>query len=229
MNNRVHVKPLSCLDPATEDEVLKIIISSPSKSCSLDPIPTWFLKEHVHCLLPVLTDIVNSSLQTGTFPSAARSAIIRPLIKKHNLDNDCLSNYRPVSNLSFIGKLIEKVACRRLTAYMNENILWDPNQSAYRPYHSTESALIKVKNDILSAIDKGQVVLLLSLDLSAAFDTIDRHILIYRLSTRLGIEGVALSWFMSYLDDWSLCVEIKGKHSVVATNTVGLPQGSDSS
>ncbi|XP_030834100.1 uncharacterized protein LOC115921128 [Strongylocentrotus purpuratus] len=187
MYNQVHVKSFSCLDPTTEDELLKIILASPSKSCSLDPIPTWFLKEHVHCLLPVLTNIVNSSLQTGTFPSAARSAIIRPLIKKQNLDKDCLSNYRPVSNLSFLEKLIEKVACRRLTDHMNENRLWDPNQSAYRPYHSTESALIKVKNDILSAMDKGRVVLLLSLDLSAAFDTIDRHILICRLSTRICI------------------------------------------
>ena len=109
---------------------------------------------------------------------------------------------------------------------MSGNNLWDPHQSAYRPNHSTESALIKVKNDIMFALDKGHVVLILSLDLSAAFDTIDREILISRLSSRVGVRKTALNWFKSYLDDWTTCVEINGRQSSTAVNSIGLPQGS---
>ena len=204
----------------------RIIMRSPNKSCSLDPIPTWFLKENVHHILPVLTKIINSSLLSGKFPSVLRSTIVRPLLKKPKLDQNCLANYRPISSLSFLGKVTEKVACQRLTQHMCKNDLWDAHQSAYRPNHSTESALIKVKNDILFAMDKGKVVLVLSLDLTAAFDTIDREILTSRLSSRVCVRDTALKWFKSYLDDWTSSVEINGKQSPAVVNSIGLPQGS---
>ena len=92
-DGHLNFEPLSHLDPATEDEVLKTILRSPNKSCSLDHIPTWFLKENVYHLVPVLTKIINSSLQSGIFPSSLRSAVIRPLLKKPKLDQNCLSNY----------------------------------------------------------------------------------------------------------------------------------------
>ena len=96
------VPQLSVLRPTTEDEVLKVISKSPNKSSKLDPIPTWFLKNNISQLLPVLTQIVNSSLSTGVFPIGAHSAIIKPLLKKPSLDKNVLKNYRPVSNITFV-------------------------------------------------------------------------------------------------------------------------------
>ena len=224
----VDFPPLSCFSPATTGEVLNVIKQSRNASSILDPVPTWFLKErrNIHCLLPVLTEIINSSLLSGTFPSAARKAIIRPTLKKSSLDKNSLRNYRPVSNLSFLGKILEKVACSRLIKHMNENNLTDPFQSAYKSCHSTETALVKVKNDIMAALDVNQVVLLVLLDLSAAFDTIDRQTLLSRLSRRIGVHDIALQWFESYLAEWSTRVNVKGKLSSPSPVTIGLPQGS---
>ena len=100
-------------------------------------------------------------------PKSLKTALIRPLLKKKNgLDSDILKNYRPVSNLTFISNVFG------LNEHLINNSLFDPLQSAYRDNHSTETALIKVQNDILSAVDTGSSAILLMLDLSAAFDTI---------------------------------------------------------
>ena len=125
-----------------------------------------------------------------------------------------------------MGKLIEKLACARLTDHMTRHNLTDQFQSAYKSGHSTESALLKVKNDIMHALKKNQVVLLVLLDLSAAFDTIDHRILISRLSNRIGVTSVALSWFQSYLNGWTSQVEIAGVLSDPVVADLGLPQGS---
>ncbi len=224
----INFSPLSCFAPATEEEVLNVIKRSPNKSSILDPIPTWLLKEkeNIKCLLPVFTEIINSSLSTGTFPSAARCAIIRPILKKASLDKNHLNNYRPVSNLTFLGKILEKIICSRLTDHMNTNNLTDPYQTAEKSNHSTETALIIVKNEIMAALDSNQVVLLVLLDLSAAFDTIDRQILLSRLSQRVGVRDLALQWFESYLADWSTRVDVEGVLSIPSLVTTGLPQGS---
>ena len=148
-----------------------------------------------------ITKIVNISLSTGTFPSEMKAALVRPLIKKASLDPDCLNNYRPVSNLSFVSKVIERSVALRLNSYMKVNGLEDPTQSAYKACHSTETALLSVTNDILRSIDNKQPVLLVLLDLSAAFDTVEHQMLIARLQQRLGVTGVALSWFSTYLSN----------------------------
>ena len=120
-------------------------MSSATKSCQLDPIPTWLLKENLDHVLPLLTSIVNQSLSTGTFPKGAHSSIIKPLLKKPSLDQNEPKNYRPVSNLTFLGKLIEKAACTQLVHHIEYNNLFNSFQSAYRSRHSTKSALVKVK------------------------------------------------------------------------------------
>ena len=127
---------------------------------------------------------------------------------------------------SFVGKLIEKIACSRLTEHMDLNNLADTYQSAYRPLHSTESAHIKVKNDIMFLLDANKSVLFVLLDLSAAFDTIDHNILISRLSQQICVKGPALDWFRSCLADWSTQVDIAGHLSEPIISQFGLPQGS---
>ena len=128
---------------ATQDEILKIIKSSSKASCSLDPVPTRLLTEHfLPELLPVITDIVNMSLSSGKFPDSLKLALVKPLLKKLSLNPEIHKNFRPVSNLSFLSKIIEKIMANRLFQHMSDNDLHDKMQSAYKAYHSTETALL---------------------------------------------------------------------------------------
>jgi hypothetical protein len=132
-----------------EDEIKSIIKKSANKSCDLDPIPTWLLKDCLDELAPVMTKIINASLDAAYVPRAFKNSRIRPLLKKANLDANELKNYRPVSNLPFISKILEKVVDVRIENHLKNNDLHEVNQSAYRKFHSTETALLKVQNDIL--------------------------------------------------------------------------------
>ena len=154
------------------DYLRKCILASPSKSCASDPLPTRLLKEHLDQILPSMLHIISQSLQTGDFPSSFKEAIVTPLLKKPSLE--CIfKNYRPISNLPFISKVLEKVVATQFTDHLTEHHLLETFQSAYRQYHSTETALLRVQNDILCALDNQCTVLLLLIDLSAAFDTVD--------------------------------------------------------
>ena len=112
--DRVAVSKLSTFTPVTIDEIKTLVGKSPSKQCASDPIPTWLLKKCVNVLAPILCNIVNASLSTGKVPSAMKNALVTPLLKKSSLDPNNLKNYRPVSNLSFISKLLEKCVASRL-------------------------------------------------------------------------------------------------------------------
>lgn len=217
---------LSEFRPTTEDEVQKIISEAPSKWSVLDPIPTWLLKLCLEELLPIITKIVNLSLSSGEMPSNLKESILLPLLKKIALDPEIFNHFRPVSNLAFLSKVVEKVVGVRLRTHITENKLDDPFQSAYKQYHSTETALVRVCNDILLALDNHLAVLLILLDLSAAFDTVDHRILLEILSLCFGIKGAAFNWFKSYLSDRSERVSIDGSYSSSHTPTCGVPQGS---
>ena len=162
---------------ATEAEIRNIIKLPPVKSCELDPLPTWLLKERKAEFVPHITDIVNMPLRESMIPKSLKNTLIRSLWKKTALDSDILKNDRPVSNLTFISKVIERVMSGRLNEHLINNSLFDPIQSAYRDKHSTETVLI-VQNDILSALDAGSLAILLMLEISAAFDKIDHDILL---------------------------------------------------
>ena len=209
-----------------EDSLMKMINAAPSKACSLDPWPTWLIKKHLSALSPVLTDIVNRSLQEGYFPMSMREALVSPLLKKPSLDQETFKNYRPVSNLSFLSKVIERVVAFQLGQYLTENGLHHPFQSAYRPNHSVETALVRVHNDIMQALDKQQGVILVLLDLSAAFDTVDHTILLNRLKNRFGLHGNVLALLISYLDSRKQVVSVAGEKSAPRTLKCGVPQGS---
>ena len=122
---------------------------------------------------------------------------MKPLLKKTTLNPEILKNYRPVSNLSFLSKILEKVVLHQLSNHLLTNNLFCSHQSAYRAGHSTETALLKIVND-LSALDEDKVSLLSLLDLSAAFGTIDHSILLSRLSYSFGISDTVLAWFTSH-------------------------------
>ena len=155
-----------------------------------------------------------------------KMAIITPLLKKATLDPSILKNFRPISNLSYLSKLIERVVAARLKNHMTINGLKDPLQSAYSANHSCETAIAKVWSDIILSLDDNRCVLLVLLDLSSAFDTIDHQTLLSRLNVCFGISGLALSRFSSYLDGRQQQIAIKGSKSCQRPLKYGVPQGS---
>ena len=139
-------------------------------------------------------------MTSGQFEEEWKCALINPLLKKLGLDL-LFPNYRPVSNLQCISKLTEKAVFNQMHAHMTTNAIYPELQSSYRRFHSTETALLKVTNDILMKMNSQEVTLLVMLDLSAAFDTVNHDILISRLHEEVGVSGLALEWFRSYLQN----------------------------
>ena len=134
-----------------------------------------------------------------------------------------LKNYRPVSNLSCLSKIIQKVVASRLHSYLNQRDIFPKFQSAYR--HSTSSAsLTRVQNDIIKLTAKKQHFMLVLLDLSAAFDTIDKDILYHRLRTYFGISNLALKWLNSYLNNRSMSVSIENSFSAPTLYVLVYPK-----
>ena len=223
-----HLCPTSfdSFQTVTEQELRDVIASFKPKSCSLDILPTSLLFDCIDELLPTLLHIVNHSLLSGSFPTQYKHAVVKPILKKPSLDQNVLKNYRPVSNLTFMSKVIEKIVLRQVLCYLNRHSLLPPTQSAYRPHHSTETALLKITNDILLALDCCNISVLTLLDLSAAFDTIDHSILLTRLNSLYGIAGTALSWFQSYLSDRTQAVFVNQQLSHSVPLCFGVPQGS---
>ena len=178
-------------------------------------------------LLPAITNIVNLSLSSSTIPQQFKDAVVTPILKKASLNPEILKNYRPVSKLPYISKIVnvEKAASLQISSHLENNDLSDIYQSAYKKQHSIETALVRVQNDLLMALDSGCSVILLMLDLSAAFDTID-HSMLHRLSFRFGIKEKALKWFESYLSDRRQAVVVNAKTSSWHSLPFGVPQGS---
>ena len=179
-------------------EVEKVIGDAPNNTCNLDPAPTWLIKEFHGLLSPFVVLLINVSFITGCFPAKYKQAVVFPLLKKSDADKNEPKNYRPVSNLPCLSKLLEKVAQTQLQRFLTACDKLPIHQSAYRQFHSTETALLKVLNDLLQAADRGQVSSLCLLDLKAAFDTVDHELLVLRLQRSFGIRGIALAWFISY-------------------------------
>ncbi len=183
-------------------------------------------REVLDTISPTLLAFINSSLINGVFPESFKHAIVQPLLKGPHLDPTVYNNYRPISKLSFISKVLEKIALSQFTSYLDTFNILDPFQSGFRALHSTESALLKVTNDILLSIDSGSSAILILLDLSAAFDTVDHDILLKRLECVVGVQGLALEWFASYLKGRTFSVNIGSFTSPPASIHCGVPQGS---
>ena len=132
------------------------------------------------------------------FQTTRKGHSLRPLLKKIGL-SVIFKNFRPVLNLSYASKLIECVVSQQLIEFTKESGMVEPLQSAYRSQHSTETALLKVKADILHAMDNQKVTCLIILDLSMAFDTVSHSLLLNRLKFRFGLGGTIIEWLKSYL------------------------------
>ena len=145
---------------------------------------------------------------------------------KPSLPDDDLNNFRPISNLNFISKILEKVVASRIQSHLLSNSLSSSFQSAYCMFHSTETTLLNIHNNLILAMDRGEVTSLILLDLSAAFDTVDHSILLHCLQHWFGLHGTSLDWFSSYLTSRSQAVSIQNSTSSFSNLSCGVPQGS---
>lgn len=210
----------------SEEDVIKIILICPTKTSSLDCLPTHFFKKHIRLFSKFLTGLINLCLINGIVPTLCKHAVVIPLLKRPDSDVNDISNYRPVSNLRFISKVIEKIVAKELLKHLSQNSLLPTNQSGYRMYHSTETALLHICSTLCEAMDNQFVSLVAFLDMSAAFDCVDHDILLSRLSRCFGIKGAVISWFKSYLFNRTQQVLYRNILSETKKIKCGVPQGS---
>uniref|UniRef100_A0A8C5B8I2 Reverse transcriptase domain-containing protein n=1 Tax=Gadus morhua TaxID=8049 RepID=A0A8C5B8I2_GADMO len=211
--------------PLTSDEVNRIITSNHATTCPLDAIPSSLLQDVSSDILSFLTSIINSSLTSGIAPASFKTSRIKPLLKKTTLNPTDIQNYRPVSLLSFLSKTLERAVANQLSPYLSSNHLLDPHQLGFKKAHSTETALLAVTESLCAARASSLSSVLILLDLSAAFDTVNQQILLATLA-ELGIAESALSWFTSYLTNRTYQVTWNGSLSKPCMLETGVPQGS---
>ena len=197
----------SNFQPVTLPKLQKIILSTPNKNCELDPIPTSLLKQILPSIVALIADIINTSLRDGIFPESFKRALVKPLLKKPGLDL-LDRNYRPVSKLGYVSKLVEHVVAAQLVNHIERHSLMEAHQLAYHSFHSMETALLKVKTNVIRALVNQEVACLILLDLSVAFNTIDHDILLSRLKSRFAVTSATLKWVGSYLMDRTQAIEI---------------------
>ena len=175
--------------------------------------------------IPLITKIVNVSLGEGLFIHNWKTAVVRPLLRKQGLEV-INSKFRPVSNLSFLSKVIEWCMLLQISTHCDQYGLQPGYQSAYRAHHSCKTAILHLSNDILWAMERQSITSMVAIDLSAAFNTVDHNILLDILNHKFGIEDKALKWFNSYLRPRSFKVVVNSTYSEEQNLTVSVPQGS---
>ena len=165
---------------------------TPNKSSPLDVLPTSLLKSCADIFAPITAHLANLSFEQGRFPTKFKLAQVLPLLKKAGADRSQPVNYRPISNLSTVSKLIERLALCRLRPHLLSSGNFNPLQSAYRNGHSTETALLCVLDNIYKSIDSLQLTTVVCLDISAAFDTISHSTLLQRLCEAVSYTHLTL-------------------------------------
>ena len=211
---------------ATNRQEIEDILKETTFKCAPDDmLPAELFKDNISSFTDTLVELVNLSLSTGNVEGVKHADVI-PLLKNAKLDSNNLKNYRPVSNLTFLGKLIERVVLRRLNEHMIYNGMHVDEQSAYKKNNSTESLLVRITNDLLVASDSKTATVIMLLDLSAAFDTVDHNILLKILKDEIGLRKTALDWFASFLCGRTQCIRIGSTTSENIYIKFGVPQGS---
>ena len=212
------------LNEVNEQSVIKIIENLPLKSsCGFDDMSSKFIKQITPSIITPLTLVINQIFNTGIFPDKLNIAKVVPIFKKG--DNTLMNNYRPISLLPVISKVIEKIICTQLSTYFENNKLFYDSQYGFRPNHCTEQATLELTDRIISAMDNNDVPIGIFLDLSKAFDTIDHNILLNKLE-RYGIEGIPLQLFKKYLTNRKQYVKLCDIKSNLLQIKTGVPQGS---
>lgn len=212
------------IDNTSELEVANIIQSlKHSNSSGSDGISAVILKRTCINVIKVLTYIINKSLSVGMFPDCLKEAVILPIFKKGS-NLEC-SNYRPISLLPSVSKIIEKIIKKRVIGFYNKTDFFSSNQFGFRSGFSTEAALLNFITTVSGSINAGKKVSGLFLDIKKAFDTVDHKILLDKLY-KSGIRGIALDWFESYLFNRRQRVRIEGNLSELGFLRSGVPQGS---
>ena len=196
----------------------------PVKTCESDAIPTQILKGVLPHIITPLTTLINLSLQEGVFAESWKMAIICPLIKKTGLEL-VYSNYRPVSNLLFLSKKVEKCMLKQFNIHCDNNNLLPDYQLAYRQNYNTETSMIKLCNNVLWAMESQQLTSFIAIDLSATFDTVDHAILLNVLTAKFNATGNALKLLDSYLRPRYCKVAINGYFSSNEAFKFSVPQG----
>lgn len=212
------------MSPTNSSEIL-CLIKDLRNSCApgIDGITNNLLKTHSHLFIEPLTHVMNLSLSSGVFPLCWKAALVIPI---HKAGSKTLpSNYRPISLLSVFSKLLEKLVNSRVTKYLEQYKVLSPCQFGFRRARSTEDAVHTLLEGAVSALDCGKKCIGVFLDLAKAFDTVSPKILLRKLEC-LGIRGVALDWFNSYLSQRSQCVSVDGQRSEFLNIRFGVPQGS---
>ena len=208
-------------------EELKVVFKSiKNKYSSVDDTPTILFQPILNSSLKFILEIVNQSLKEGIFPQALKTSHVLPIAKKGASDYNLLSVYRPVSNIPFMSKVIEKCGLTQLYHHLQSFNLLISKQSAYRANHSCETALLKVYDDILTTLDTDTSIILVLLDFSSAFDTIDHDLMLIKLKNDFGMQDTAINWFKSYLNNRCFRVKIDDFLSKGESVMFGIPQGS---
>ena len=209
----------------SETDVFHLLLRLPDKYSKSDPIPTSILKCCADLLTPFLTFLFNRSLLTGSFPSAWKRAFVSPIPKKFSSNDHDPSNYRPISHMCTLSKMLEKSASLQLLKHVNDHHLLPQCQSAYRKHFSCETAVLKVASDMLKSFDEGKVGLMAFLDLSSAFDCVEHSTLIRRLHLSYGLSDTCLKWFRCFLEGREMAVSHISTTSFKPVLS-GVPQGS---
>ena len=194
---------------------------NPRKAVGLDEIPSFFLRDGADSIVEPVCHIVNTSIFTEMVPSGFKQARVRPLFKKGSkLD---AGNYRPVSVLSVLSKILERAVHDQLSHYLQKRGLLYEYQSGFRGSFSTDTCLIGLSDFIKAELGRGKLVGLVLMDLQKAFDTVDHCVLMHKLEA-MGVS--CTSWFYSYLSGRKQCVEVDGLRSDLRDISCGVPQGS---
>jgi hypothetical protein len=212
------------ISPTTPSEILNCISSlSEGKANGPYSLPSNVLKLLKQDISIPISRIINLSFSSGYFPCLLKISKVIPIFKQGSFHE--VSNYRPISLLSNIEKIIEKIMYSRLIDFLNKNNILFPRQFGFRRGHSTSHALLSITERIFQALDRGQVACGVFIDLKKAFDTVDHDILLHKLS-HYGVRGVSKLWFQSYLSDRQQFVTIANCNSSLKNIPHGVPQGS---
>ena len=217
---------LNSLSPVTTADVHRLLAKMPAKSSPLDILPTSLLKACADQFAVIVARLANASFREGRFPACFKTAEVLPLLKKTDADRTNPANFRPISNLSSISKVLERLALAQLRPHLLSSDNFCPFQSGYRTGHSTETALLELLNDVFIAGDDRRCTVVIGLDISAAFDTISHQTLLDRLQAEFGLCCTALDWIRSYLLDRKQYVKIGQHSSGLFDCRSGVPQGS---